>query len=112
MVSGPRPVARFEGRRVGTGTDLWRLWDQRRAGELSDDQWSELEAALTLGKGSCNTMGTASTMGGLCRKHSDWPGPVRRPFPPGTRRHLEIARRVGRRSVETEVRENSERRSK
>ena len=99
MVSGPRPVARFEGRRVGTGTDLWRLWDQRRAGELSDDQWSELEAALTLGKGSCNTMGTASTMGGLAEALGlAWPGSTS--IPAGDPRHLEIARRVGRRSVE------------
>ena len=30
LVSGPRPVATFEGRRIGTGTDLWRLWDERR----------------------------------------------------------------------------------
>ena len=49
LVSGPRPVAHFEGRRIGTGTDLWRLWDQRRGGDLSDEQWSELETALTLG---------------------------------------------------------------
>ena len=34
LVSGPRPVAHFEGKRIGTGTDLWRLWDQRRAGEF------------------------------------------------------------------------------
>ena len=52
LVSGPRPVATFEGRRIGTGTDLWRLWDERRAGQLSDERWAELERALTLGKGT------------------------------------------------------------
>ena len=99
VVSGPRPVAHFEGRRVGTGTDLWRLWDRRRAGDLSDEQWAELEAALTLGKGSCNTMGTASTMGGLAEALGlAWPGSTS--IPAGDPRHLEIARRVGRRSVE------------
>jgi dihydroxy-acid dehydratase len=99
VVSGPRPVAHFEGRRIGTGTDLWRLWDRRRAGELSDDQWSELEAALTLGKGSCNTMGTASTMGGLGEALGlAWPGSTS--IPAGDPRHLDIARQVGRRSVE------------
>lgn len=105
VVSGPRPVAHFEGRRVGTGTDLWRLWDRRRAGELSDEQWAELEAALALGKGSCNTMGTASTMGGLAEALGlAWPGSTS--IPAGDPRHLDIARRVGRRSVEL-VRQDS-----
>src|SRR5450631_4320607 len=36
VMSGPRPSATFQGRRVGTGTDLWRAWDDRRAGKLSD----------------------------------------------------------------------------
>ena len=83
LVSGPRPVAHFEGRRIGTGTDLWRLWDERRAGELSDERWAALEEALTLGKGTCNTMGTASTMGALCEP-SVSPGPARRRFPRAT----------------------------
>jgi len=105
VVSGPRPVAHFEGRRVGTGTDLWRLWDRRRAGELSDEQWAELEAALTLGKGSCNTMGTASTMGGIAEALGlAWPGSTS--IPAGDPRHLDIARHVGRRSVEL-VRDDS-----
>jgi dihydroxy-acid dehydratase len=99
VVSGPRPVAYFEGRRIGTGTDLWRLWDQRRAGELSDDRWAELETALTLGKGSCNTMGTASTMGALAEALGlAWPGSTS--IPAGDARHIDIARLVGSRSVE------------
>jgi dihydroxy-acid dehydratase len=99
LVSGPRPVAHFEGKRIGTGTDLWRLWDQRRAGELSDERWSALERALTLGRGTCNTMGTASTMGAICEALGlAWPGSTS--IPAGDARHQEIARRVGRRSVE------------
>jgi dihydroxyacid dehydratase/phosphogluconate dehydratase len=43
VVSGPRPVATFQGKRIGTGTDLWRKWDERRRGDLSDDEWGELE---------------------------------------------------------------------
>ena len=99
LVSGPRPVATFEGRRIGTGTDLWRLWDQRRAGELSDERWADLERALALGRGSCNTMGTASTMGALCETLGlAWPGSTS--IPAGDPRHLEIARSLGARSVE------------
>src|SRR6202167_875395 len=99
LVSGPRPVAHFEGRRIGTGTDLWRLWDQRRAGELSDERWAELERALTLGKGTCNTMGTASTMGALAETLGlAWPGSTS--IPASDPRHIDIARHVGERSVE------------
>ena len=99
LVSGPRPVAVFEGRRIGTGTDLWRLWDQRRAGEISDERWRDLENALTLGKGTCNTMGTASSMGAVAEALGlAWPGSTS--IPAGDPRHVEIARRLGRRSVE------------
>jgi dihydroxy-acid dehydratase len=98
VVSGPRPVATFRGRRVGTGTDLWRLWDERRRGELSDDEWSELERALTLGKGTCNTMGTASSMGAICEALGlAWPGSTS--IPAGDPRHLDVARRAGERIV-------------
>ncbi len=62
VTCGARPPASFRGRRVGTGTDLWRLWDERRAGRLDDEAWAEVEACLTCGLGSCNTMGTAATM--------------------------------------------------
>ena len=98
LVSGPRPVATFRGRRIGTGTDLWRLWDERRRGDLSDEEWSELESALTLGKGTCNTMGTASSMGAICEALGlAWPASTS--IPAGDPRHMEIARQVGQRIV-------------
>ena len=99
MVSGPRPTAIFEGRRVGTGTDLWRLWDERRRGLVSDERWRELEDALTLGRGTCNTMGTASSMGAICETLGlAWPGSSS--IPAGDPRHLDIASLVGQRIVE------------
>ena len=62
VTSGSRKPATFRGRRIGTGSDLWRLWDERRAGRLDDAGWRELERCLACGTGTCNTMGTASTM--------------------------------------------------
>jgi dihydroxy-acid dehydratase len=98
VVAGPRPVAHFEGRRVGTGTDLWRLWDERRAGRLSDERWSDFERALTLGRGTCNTMGTASSMGVVAETLGlAWPGSTS--IPAGDHRHAEVARSIGRRIV-------------
>jgi dihydroxy-acid dehydratase len=72
LTGGARAAASFKGRRIGTGTDLWRAWDARRSGELDDADWRELERCLSCGLGACNTMGTASSMAvviealGLC----------------------------------------------
>jgi dihydroxy-acid dehydratase len=63
VTGGARSVVSFRGDPIGTGTSLWRMWDERRAGRLDDDAWSELEQCLSCGsRGACNTMGTASTM--------------------------------------------------
>jgi dihydroxy-acid dehydratase len=62
VAAGHKLTARWRGREVGSGTDLWRLWDEYRAGRLSEADWQALEAAYSCGAGTCNTMGTASTM--------------------------------------------------
>ncbi len=62
---GPRAISHFHGEPIGSGTDLWRYSDERRAGRLSDADWQELEACYGCGVGACNTMGTASTMTSL-----------------------------------------------
>ena len=62
VTGGSRPVAKFRGRPVGTGTALWQMWDERRAGQLDDAGWAAFERSLNCGRGACNTMGTASTM--------------------------------------------------
>src|SRR5215472_808699 len=62
VTGGAREPAYFRGQRIGSGTALWRLWDERRAGRLGDADWRDLEACLACGAGACNTMGTASTM--------------------------------------------------
>jgi dihydroxy-acid dehydratase len=66
VTGGARPVAQFRGQPAGTGTALWRMWDERRAGRLDDAAWEEFERCLSCGRGACNTMGTASTMAILC----------------------------------------------
>jgi dihydroxy-acid dehydratase len=63
--AGPKRVGVFKGQRLGSGTDLWRYWDELRTGKISDEDWNEIGKALSCGFGACNTMGTASTMNGL-----------------------------------------------
>lgn len=62
LIGGARPPAHFRGRRIGAGTDVWRALDDRRAGRLDDAGWTEFEECLACGLGSCNTMGTATSM--------------------------------------------------
>jgi dihydroxyacid dehydratase/phosphogluconate dehydratase len=62
VTGGFRVPAVFRGERLGSGTDLWRLYDARRAGQLGTAEWARLETCLGQGLGACNTMGTASTM--------------------------------------------------
>jgi len=62
FTAGARPPALFRGKKVGTGTELWRMWSDYRAGEIPESTWKEFETCLNCGLGSCNTMGTASSV--------------------------------------------------
>jgi dihydroxy-acid dehydratase len=62
VCAGPKTAGRWRGIEVGSGTDLWRYWDQYRAGQLDEADWQALEASYSQSAGTCNTMGTASTM--------------------------------------------------
>jgi dihydroxy-acid dehydratase len=65
ITGGPSQPAWFRGRRLASGSDLWRYADERRSGRMSVDDFAELEAATTPTFGTCNEMGTASTMAAL-----------------------------------------------
>ncbi|QDY68495.1 L-arabinonate dehydratase [Qingshengfaniella alkalisoli] len=66
MVSGgPMLNGWFRGERVGSGTHLWKFSEAVRAGEMSSDDFVEAEAAMSRSTGTCNTMGTASTMASM-----------------------------------------------
>ena len=63
---GPMLSGRFEGRMLGSGTDVIRFKDAVAAGTMSMDAFMAAEAAMSRSAGSCMTMGTASTMASLC----------------------------------------------
>ena len=63
---GPMLSGRWEGRQIGSGTDVIRFKEAVRAGTMSVDQFMAAEAAMSRSAGSCMTMGTASTMASLC----------------------------------------------
>lgn len=63
--AGPKKVGTYKGKRLGSGTDLWKYWDELRIGTIDEQEWEEIGKALSCGFGSCNTMGTASTMNAI-----------------------------------------------
>jgi len=62
LPAGPMLNGRWRGETVGAGTHTRLYWDRLRAGEIGPGDWIELETAMTRSHGTCNTMGTASTM--------------------------------------------------
>lgn len=62
LCAGPKLAGRWRGQELGSGTDLWRYLDDYRAGKISDRDWQAIEENYSCGTGTCNTMGTASTM--------------------------------------------------
>nr|WP_199077920.1 dihydroxy-acid dehydratase [Pedobacter sp. ASV19] len=63
--AGPKKVGIHKGKRLGSGTDLWKYWDELRTGNIDQEEWENIGRSLSCGAGSCNTMGTAATMNGL-----------------------------------------------
>src|SRR5256884_6268239 len=62
LVAGPMMTGRHRGERLGACTDCRRFWARYRAGEVSNDEISEVEGKLAVTAGTCAVMGTASTM--------------------------------------------------
>jgi dihydroxy-acid dehydratase len=66
MVSGgPMMNGWFRGERVGSGTALWQMSEDIKAGKMSREDFLEAEQAMSRSPGSCNTMGTASSMASM-----------------------------------------------
>ena len=65
LSSGSMLNGKFQGRDIGSGTDVWRFSEAVRAGEMSLADFMSAEAGMSRSAGVCNTMGTASTMASL-----------------------------------------------
>ena len=60
--AGPMLRGNWRGRTLGSGSDVWKFWADRRAGVIGDQAWREIEDGIARSPGHCMTMGTASTM--------------------------------------------------
>src|SRR3954451_20333662 len=60
--AGPQLRGHWRGQHLGSGSDAWKYWDERRAGRISEGEWAELEGSIARSFGTCMVMGTAATM--------------------------------------------------
>ncbi len=60
--AGPMLRGDFQGKLLGSGSDVWKYWAELRAGNITEDEWQGVEDGIARSPGHCMTMGTASTM--------------------------------------------------
>ncbi|MDE2373894.1 MAG: dihydroxy-acid dehydratase [Hyphomicrobiales bacterium] len=60
--AGPMLRGNWRGRPLGSGSDAWKYWDEKRAGRIGESEWSEIEGGIARSYGTCMVMGTAATM--------------------------------------------------
>jgi len=60
--AGPMLRGNWRGNHLGSGSDVWKYWTEKRAGTITEDDWSEMENGIARSFGTCMVMGTAATM--------------------------------------------------
>ena len=65
MPAGPMLRGNWQGKTLGSGSDVWKYWDELRAGRITGRDWTQIEEGIARSAGTCMTMGTASTMTGV-----------------------------------------------
>ena len=96
---GPMLNGMWRNKPIGSGTDVWKNWDEKRAGRLSAEEWHDMEGSISRSAGHCMTMGTASTMTSIAEALGmTLPGCAS--IPAVDSRRYAIAEASGRRAVE------------
>ncbi len=99
LPAGPMLRGNWRDQTLGSGSDVWKYWAELRAGNISDDQWQEIENGIARSPGHCMTMGTASTMTSATEALGfTLPGAASIPAPDS--RHARMATDTGRRIVD------------
>jgi len=62
LPAGPMLRGNYAGKTLGSGSDAFKFWDERRAGTIGKEEWQGIEGGIARSYGHCMTMGTASTM--------------------------------------------------
>lgn len=96
--AGPMLRGNWKGKILGSGADAWKYWDERRAGNISDSDWQDIEGGIARSHGHCMTMGTASTMTAIAEAIGmTLPGASS--IPAADVNHIRMCAEAGRRAV-------------
>jgi dihydroxy-acid dehydratase len=99
LPAGPMLRGNWKGKVLGSGSDAWKYWDERRAGTITDADWINMEAGIARSYGTCMTMGTASTMTAIAEAIGmTLPGASS--IPAADSNHIRMSSECGRRIVE------------
>jgi dihydroxy-acid dehydratase len=97
--AGPMLRGYWRGQTLGSGSDTWKYWDEKRAGKISEAEWAEIESGIARSFGTCMTMGTAATMMSIAEAMGmTLPGASS--IPAADANHPRMAAAAGRRIVE------------
>ena len=89
----------WHGKVLGSGSDSWKYWAELKAGNISQQDWNEMESGIARSHGMCMTMGTAATMTGVAEAMGfSLPGASSIPAPDAN--HPRLCAASGRRIVE------------
>ena len=99
LSAGPMLRGNWKGKILGSGSDAWKFWDERRAGNISNQEWNDIEAGIARSYGTCMTMGTAATMMAITEAIGmTLPGASS--IPAADANHIRMSSECGRRIVE------------
>jgi len=99
MPAGPMLRGNWRDQTLGSGSDVWKYWAEKRVGNITEKQWLEIEDGIARSPGHCMTMGTASTMTSAAEALGfTLPGAAS--IPAADSRHGRMAAETGRRIVE------------
>jgi dihydroxy-acid dehydratase len=99
MPAGPMLRGNWRDQPLGSGSDVWKYWAEKRAGNITEKQWLEIEDGIARSPGHCMTMGTASTMTSAAEAMGfTLPGAAS--IPAADSRHGRMAADTGRRIVD------------
>ena len=99
MPAGPMLRGDYKGGVIGSGSDTWKYWAELRAGNITENDWQEVEDGIARSPGHCMTMGTASTMTSAVEVLGlTLPGAASIPAPDS--RHAQMATLTGKRIVD------------
>jgi dihydroxy-acid dehydratase len=97
--AGPMLRGNWQGKALGSGSDVWKYWDEKRAGNITEADWDEIENGIARSFGTCMTMGTAATMMAIAEALGlTLPGASS--IPAADSNHPRMATQSGRRIVE------------